>query len=197
MPGLDSDPGIPHHCRKGGHVFGIRGHPREGMCSQSMPCLVSMGADGLQCSKSKKGVARRPYPTPTWAKRPYRKPSQHSRTGGSTMRTTTETSVTPKFRYAQIIESRPSRQPRDMMNRSGSRRRKHSRPLAPLRVCCFSIRSGVRIANSNFLRHLHGGRAYPLCTVVPPEVFRDPACVHRAARCCHATVFDNNGCPRW
>jgi len=39
MPGLDSDPGIPHHCRKGGHVFGIRGHPREGMCSSL--CLAS------------------------------------------------------------------------------------------------------------------------------------------------------------
>jgi len=100
--------------------------------------------------KSKRRAARRPYRTPTWERRLSHRPYLHSRTGGLTMRITTEKSVTPKFRYAQITESRLSRRPRDTMNQSGSRPHKLSRPPGPLQVCYSCVMRGVQRADGSF-----------------------------------------------
>jgi hypothetical protein len=143
---------------------------------------------------SKRKVARRPYPTLTWARKPSRRPYLPLRAGGSTMRTITEMSAMRKCRFARTIESRPSRRPRDMMSRSGLRAHKHSRPLAPRLVresealltwlmCCS--------------RYIHRGGTHPLRAVVPSQVLRHAAGLRWAARCRYAVVFDNNGCSRW
>jgi hypothetical protein len=91
---------------------------------------------GCRFFQKQRKAARRPYQTPTWESRL----SHRLRTGGLTMHITTKKSVTPKFRYAQITKSRLSRRPRDMMNQSGSRPHKLSRPLGPLQVCYSCIK---------------------------------------------------------
>jgi hypothetical protein len=80
---------------------------------------------------SKRKVAKRPYPTLTWARKPSRRLYLPLRAGGSTMHTITETSTMHKCHFVRTIESRPSRRPRDMMSRSRLRAHKHSRPPAP------------------------------------------------------------------